>query len=218
MSPEVVQVAYQICVQGRADLDLAPDEATGFAMTLLRLLAFRPGAAGAAKPPVASGVAPAAAKSGGGSQTHATTAAVAATAAAPLAGDASWPERMAALGLDGFAKQLARHCAWIARDGAVVRLALDPKVKHLLQEDRRAAIEQALSRQLGETLRVQIELAQAPAATPARLDEQREADRLRAAESAIETDPMVRALKEKLGATVRAGSVQPVDRNNGAGK
>ncbi len=41
--PEAVQVAYQICVQGRADLALAPDEATGFTMTLLRLLAFDPG-------------------------------------------------------------------------------------------------------------------------------------------------------------------------------
>ena len=42
MSPESVQLAYQIAVQGRADLALAPDEATGFSMTLLRLLAFEP--------------------------------------------------------------------------------------------------------------------------------------------------------------------------------
>jgi DNA polymerase-3 subunit gamma/tau len=42
MSPEAVQLAYQICVHGRADLALAPDEASGFTMTLLRLLAFEP--------------------------------------------------------------------------------------------------------------------------------------------------------------------------------
>ena len=41
-TPEAVQLAYQICAQGRADLALAPDEATGFSMTLLRLLAFEP--------------------------------------------------------------------------------------------------------------------------------------------------------------------------------
>ncbi len=46
-APEAVQLAYQIAAQGRADLALAPDEATGFAMTLLRLLAFEPGAGGA---------------------------------------------------------------------------------------------------------------------------------------------------------------------------
>ncbi|MEO8302833.1 MAG: DNA polymerase III subunit gamma/tau [Betaproteobacteria bacterium] len=42
LAPESVQLAYQICVQGRADLPLAPEEATGFSMTLLRLLAFEP--------------------------------------------------------------------------------------------------------------------------------------------------------------------------------
>jgi DNA polymerase-3 subunit gamma/tau len=42
VAPEMVQLAYQICVQGRADLPLAPDETTGFSMTLLRLLAFEP--------------------------------------------------------------------------------------------------------------------------------------------------------------------------------
>ncbi|MEO5765282.1 MAG: DNA polymerase III subunit gamma/tau, partial [Casimicrobiaceae bacterium] len=54
-TPEAVQLAYQICAQGRADLALAPDEATGFSMTLLRLLAFEPGGKpqdGASAPPV----------------------------------------------------------------------------------------------------------------------------------------------------------------------
>jgi DNA polymerase-3 subunit gamma/tau len=41
-SAEGIQLAYQICAQGRSDLALAPDEATGFTMTLLRLLAFEP--------------------------------------------------------------------------------------------------------------------------------------------------------------------------------
>ncbi len=53
MTPEMAQLAYQICVQGRADLALAPDEATGFAMTLLRILAFEPA------PKVEAGSAPA---------------------------------------------------------------------------------------------------------------------------------------------------------------
>ena len=44
---EGVQLAYQIVTQGRADLALAPDEATGLSMTLLRLLAFEPAEASA---------------------------------------------------------------------------------------------------------------------------------------------------------------------------
>ncbi|MBK8017561.1 MAG: DNA polymerase III subunit gamma/tau [Betaproteobacteria bacterium] len=42
LSPEDVQLHYQIALRGRADISLAPDEYAGFTMTLLRMLAFRP--------------------------------------------------------------------------------------------------------------------------------------------------------------------------------
>ncbi|MDR2244255.1 MAG: DNA polymerase III subunit gamma/tau [Burkholderiales bacterium] len=41
-SAEEIQLFYQIALQGRADLALAPDETMGMSMTLLRLLAFTP--------------------------------------------------------------------------------------------------------------------------------------------------------------------------------
>lgn len=42
MTPEDVQLYYQIATSGRRDLALAPDARTGFEMALLRMLAFRP--------------------------------------------------------------------------------------------------------------------------------------------------------------------------------
>ncbi|MFC7514680.1 DNA polymerase III subunit gamma/tau [Herbaspirillum sp. GCM10030257] len=51
---EEIQLHYQIAVHGRNELSLAPDEYAGFSMTLLRMLAFRPGMGGAervAQPP-----------------------------------------------------------------------------------------------------------------------------------------------------------------------
>ncbi|WP_176015993.1 DNA polymerase III subunit gamma/tau [Burkholderia sp. BCC0398] len=50
LSPEQVQLFYQIATVGRAELGLAPDEYAGFTMTLLRMLAFEP-AAGAGSAP-----------------------------------------------------------------------------------------------------------------------------------------------------------------------
>lgn len=44
LSAEDVQLFYQIAIQGRRDLGLAPDPRTGFEMTLLRMLAFMPNA------------------------------------------------------------------------------------------------------------------------------------------------------------------------------
>ena len=42
LPPEDVQLYYQIALQGRSDLPLAPDEYAGFTMPLLRMLAFAP--------------------------------------------------------------------------------------------------------------------------------------------------------------------------------
>jgi DNA polymerase-3 subunit gamma/tau len=46
LSPELVQLWYQMAVTGRRDLGLAPSPRTGFEMSLLRMLAFRPAGEG----------------------------------------------------------------------------------------------------------------------------------------------------------------------------
>jgi DNA polymerase-3 subunit gamma/tau len=80
--PQEVQLYYQIVVHGRNEIGLAPDEYAGFTMTLLRMLAFRPGQGGVAQS--------AAAPAGGGVARAlpqaARPAAVAAASAAPAAG------------------------------------------------------------------------------------------------------------------------------------
>ena len=42
LSAEEIQLYYQILLQGRHDLNISPDEAAGFEMLMLRLLAFSP--------------------------------------------------------------------------------------------------------------------------------------------------------------------------------
>lgn len=50
MTPQDVQLCYQICLQGRQDLSFAPDGRTGLEMVLLRMLAFRPVSGGSITP------------------------------------------------------------------------------------------------------------------------------------------------------------------------
>lgn len=45
MPPDETQLLYSLCLHGRAELGLAPDEYAGLTMVLLRLLAFKPAAA-----------------------------------------------------------------------------------------------------------------------------------------------------------------------------
>lgn len=42
MTPEEVQLDYQILLQARGDMAQAPDEYAGFTMAILRMLAFKP--------------------------------------------------------------------------------------------------------------------------------------------------------------------------------
>ncbi|MFM1926378.1 MAG: polymerase subunit tau [Pseudomonadota bacterium] len=49
MPPEETQLLYSLCLHGRAELGLAPDEYAALTMVLLRLLAFKPQAATAEK-------------------------------------------------------------------------------------------------------------------------------------------------------------------------
>jgi len=50
LAPELVQLWYQMAIGGRRDLSLAPSPRSGFEMALLRMLAFRPTAAGSDAP------------------------------------------------------------------------------------------------------------------------------------------------------------------------
>ncbi len=132
-----------------------------------------------------------------------------------MVSDDPWTQRIEGLKLDGMTRQLARHCAWLGESAEEVRLALEPRAKHLLNDERRAQIQRALSAQAGGEIRLQIEIGAAgEALSPASAEEKRIVDRQRAAEAAIDGDPEVRAFKEAFGATVRPGSIQPVDGNN----
>jgi DNA polymerase-3 subunit gamma/tau len=86
LPPEDVQLYYQFALLGRRDLELAPDPATGFEMTILRMLAFRPDLVvepAAAAAPTGAGAARAASGRAAGPAASAST--VSPTRAAPAA-------------------------------------------------------------------------------------------------------------------------------------
>jgi len=51
LPPDETQLLYSLCLHGRADLGLAPDEYAALTMVLLRLLAFKPSGVTARAPP-----------------------------------------------------------------------------------------------------------------------------------------------------------------------
>jgi DNA polymerase-3 subunit gamma/tau len=212
LTPEDVQLFYQTAITGRRDLPLAPEPRSGFEMTLLRMLAFRPaGPSAQARPPrvATTGTSPAAA-----SAADTPASAASAAPAAPAAGvpdAAGWSALVAQLELAGAARQLASHCVFIARQGAAVRLGLDPRNQLLRTSATEEKLQQALARHFGAPVRLEFQsVASGSAETPALLARRASDADLAVARQAFEEEPGVQGLRERFGATVLPETVRPV--------
>src|SRR5882672_4156517 len=181
-------------------------------MTLLRMLAFRPAlddgtsskGREAPVPSVPRTTVPRAAPS----PSPAVSAVSAPTA--PFGSAEAWAAVVTQLD-QGAARQLAGNCAWAGFDDGTVRLRLDARSQQLRTRQIEEKLAQALSRLAGRDIRLSIEVAEASVETPARQQARVSDERLDAARAALEEDPLVRAVKERLGGVVVAESVKPVN-------
>jgi DNA polymerase-3 subunit gamma/tau len=243
MTPEDVQLYYQIATAGRRDLALAPDARTGFEMSMLRMLAFRPDdeavsarverpisdgtarAAPAIRPvapaaratppaerrpvsvPAPPEVAPAAAKS---------------AAPAPVSRDAEglpdWDALIERADLRGPFGLVAQNAILRERDGQTLVLALPPVHMGLAVEPMTSQMEERIGQAMGERIRLRFvsQDQAAAAATPAARAAQARGAAQAAAEQAIESDPMIEAMKREFGARVVPQSIKPFDSESGA--
>ncbi|MDR1888194.1 MAG: DNA polymerase III subunit gamma/tau [Zoogloeaceae bacterium] len=230
-TPEFVQLAYQIVTQGRAELPLAPDEYSGLAMTLLRLLAFSPTAAGATvavrATPVAPAMMPAAPAQAITSPAHTISpplpAAVPhpATRPAPPSAEAQpplsplpdanpdWHALTAQLNISGLARQLAQHCDLVSRDGENCVLQLASEHQQLLSKVTQGKLEQALAEHFGHAVKLSVDIGAVARATPAQLVSQQRQMRQKEAIAAIEGDAFVRDAIENLDAALDESSIKP---------
>ena len=216
LSPEDVQLHYEIGLRGRRDLALVPDPRLGLEMTVLRMLAFTPHASGAAPP------------AGGGRDAAAAPAspatASARRAAAPRAESVdgrldpasltprSWRDVVEGLGLSGLAGQLAAHSILVRSDARRLTIELDPAHAALNTSGAREALCGALAARFGGgPVELDIVLDAPSRDTPAAERARDEASRRQAAIRAIEQDPRVRSLCETFDTRVDPALVQPVD-------
>ncbi len=217
LGAEDVQLYYQTAIIGRRDLPLAPDPRTGFEMVLLRMIAFRPSGDGPppAQPRARAGL-------GAAGHTRGRAEAGAGVAPAPPAGasgsaaagtatpSGEWAALLGQLDLQGAARQLASHCALLGREGARVKLALDPHSRSLRTASLEDKLAQALSRHFGETIRLEIVMAPDSAETPAQARQRAVREQADAARQAFQSDPGVQGFRERFDAEVIPETVRPV--------
>jgi DNA polymerase-3 subunit gamma/tau len=238
MNPEFVQLAYQIAVHGRKELPLAPDEQSGFVMTLLRLHSFRP-------VKVDSLIASSTMRTTVGTPAqlvlekkntslfrvpvinHGTDILLPVPeprslrmeegsidtrlqAVKPEKCLGEWRDTLLAIKLGGMARELAQHCELRDSDGDLIRLRLAPAHRHLQIKPAQDKLQQVLSEYLGRVIQLRIELADVEGVTPA-AEAQRDRRALQnRAVAAIEKDGFVREIIEAFDATLIESSIKPV--------
>ena len=202
--PEDVQLCYQIALLGRRDLASTPDPRIGFEMTLVRMLAFRPGVTDMAVAPGVSRAAPA----------PATAATVAAAPRVPetsgepaVAGD--WQQVIDEMALAGLVKELAGHCVLHERTRDRVHLVLAPSQEHLLKTTQKERLQDALRTRFGPDVRLVISVEQPQKETPAERRAREEREAQAAALVKMRTDPNVQALVTAFDATLDETTVRP---------
>lgn len=237
LSPEDVQLFYQIAIQGQRDLGLAPTPRTGLEMTLLRMLAFRPQEASSAQ----SGGGPSRVQASGhkgSEQAGADKVASAAarkstpadhlpmpgehpvqTAVAPgaaelpvIAGaqDLDWQTLLQRLSLTGAVRELARNIELDSRDGSNWRFVIADDVKYLGNDRLLSELQSVITAQVGQPVQLALNTVKVAVATPAVAEEQTQIRQLNDAERAIDEDPTIQSLKDRFGARILNDSIQPL--------
>lgn len=237
LTKEEAQLFYQISITSRPDLSLAPDEQTGFAMTLLRMLAFRPGgdglkAGGNSAPPIANAprpvpTAPPARSSTSAPSASSSSAAPASkpvpSAAVPLdslvqrasastADRPDWHALMRQLPVKGLVQQLAFQTElqdWNDSASGVRATILTP-MPQLASEASVARLADALTAHFDKPVKLLIEKGEVEGKTVAKVDAQIHQEKRQNAEQMIAQDPFILQLEKEFGAKVVGGSVKPL--------
>jgi DNA polymerase-3 subunit gamma/tau len=226
LTKEEAQLFYQISITSRPDLSLAPDEQTGFAMTLLRMLAFRPGnetpgRAGNSAPPVASAPRPAAPANQTAAPFRSSAPAAFAPAPAPATKPAAvasssdrpdWHALMRQLPVKGLVQQLAFQTElqdW-EDSPAGVRATVVTPMPQLASDASVGRLADALTAHFGKPIKVIIEKGEVEGKTVAKVDAQIHQEKRQNAEQMIAQDPFIQQLEKEFGAKVVGGSVKPL--------
>jgi DNA polymerase-3 subunit gamma/tau len=211
MSPEDVQLYYQIGLIGQRDLPLAPDPRCGFEMVMLRMLTFRPQGT---EPQALEPVKPAVVKPTAGVSAPATDARrieePRTISVSQAAKPSNWTEIIAALNISGRTRELAHNCVLDGIDDSSCRLLLDPGFQQIgtKAEDN---LRVALQNYYGKPLKLVISKQAEQQMTPALEIQKAREDRQQAAVDSINADENVQALKDTFGARIMPGSIEPLN-------
>ncbi len=213
LSPEVVQLYYQISLMGSRDLHLAPDPRVGFEMTMMRLLAFQPGDPDknhAITIDTNTQIQHQADADTTKSQ-DASPGNPAKTAPVNSFADMHWHDLVGKLKLEGVTRMLAEHSWLESADAAVWQLRIDESHETLVNDTQIDKLQKAASALLGGEISIQVEVGTLHSETPAGRRKRLTGLRQEKAVQAMQSDTNIQALVSEFDAELNLNSVKPIN-------
>ena len=232
LSPEDVQLFYQIALIGKRDLYLSTTPQSALEMTLLRMLSFKPTAGSSAKFSTES-------EPGSTRQNKTKTDAKVIQKTVDKAkdkpqekslvsndetqinesnhcledlktGSEVWPVLIEELGLQGVSYSLASNCSVESVAGEVITLHLGQQHEGIATKGARQRLEKALQEYFACEINLKFDISTNELETPARKKDRVREKKQSDAEKSAEEDAAVKALKSQFGAEIIEGTVKPV--------
>ncbi|EKD69960.1 MAG: hypothetical protein ACD_46C00687G0003 [uncultured bacterium] len=199
-TPEDVQLYYQIALLGRRDLAYSPSAQSGFEMTMLRMLAFKPNAV---QQPTSTHEKTAVIKN----ETTTELKPKKSEPAIAAVNMAEWRDILPKLELTGMAHALAANCSLQKISNNKVELKLAAQHQPMLNQKLKERIEEALTRHFQEKMSLDIHITTQEIVTPQKQNTQERNSHLAQAKQTIMDDPKVKKLIEMYDATVEVALI-----------
>ena len=207
-SPETLQLLYQIVINGKKDIYLAPDLLTGFNTTLLRMLAFFPTLQTEKLESKLVGK-KIASPNQSLEEKKSSQIEVKNEVKETLEFDGNWHNLVNNLKL-GIANALAQECEFKAYQNYIFELTLDSNKGHLMQDNYVEKLEESLINHFNKKIKVKIFVDEVKT-TPAIKTSEEKSKLLKETESAMMKDGFVKDLIENFDAQVVPTSIEPLN-------
>lgn len=194
--PEDIQLYYQIGLLGRRDLNIIQNAKSGFEMTVIRMLAFKPCDSQTLAPPP---------------KTVERINTQPAEKPTRHCEDLNWDQLVNELPLNSMAQALALNCSLKSAANNHIELNLAPKHAALLNEKVQSRLNNAIDEHFGKKIKLQIHISEPEIETPAAKTTRIADEKHRAAFDVLQNDPMVQAMIDEMGANLDPQFVKPTE-------
>lgn len=190
ISPEDLQIYYEICLLNKKQLPLAVSLQQGFEMLVIRLILFTPQSSRSAQPSLP----------------------IPTTSALDIGElDRFWEQFQYSLNLSGVAKNLLNYCTLTNKTDTEWRLSIDPSHQSVFTESHQQRIIKAIQTSLQQPqLTILFDASSTAVACPANLQQARDIARLQDAKQDIAKNPNIAAIKQRFNATIEEQTIEMV--------